>query len=114
MAITITLPEEIESKLQRRAETQHRSIEELALDILNDALQQEESVHSLDDVVARIQATPPNPRSIRTAQGSLAEALRSAPEDSDFDLATWKRDWAAVEAEMKAVTRTDDITEGRR
>jgi hypothetical protein len=31
----------------------------------------------------------------------------------DFDLAQWNTDWAAVEAEMRAMTRSDDLAEGR-
>ena len=66
---------------------------------------------NLDDPVAfagltaspfEIKAEPPNPAAIRPATGSLAEALQNAPEDPDFDLETWTRQWEAVEAEMKA------------
>jgi prevent-host-death family protein len=64
-------------------------------------------------LVERIMATPPNPATIRPATGSLAEALKNAPEDPDFDLETWTRQWDAVEAEMKAIDRADDIAEGR-
>lgn len=64
-------------------------------------------------LVERIKATPPNPAAIRPASGSLAEALQNAPEDPDFDLETWTRQWEAVEAEMKAIDRADDIAEGR-
>ena len=113
MAVTITLPDEMETKLQHKAQTQHRSVEELALDILGSALEQEEGFPTPEEVVAKIQATPPNPRSIRPARGSLAEALRSAPEDPDFDLASWEREWAAVEAAIKVIARADDIAEGR-
>ena len=45
--------------------------------------------------------------------GSLAEALQNAPHDPDFDLETWTRQWDAIEAEMKAIDRADDIAEGR-
>jgi len=65
-------------------------------------------------LVERIKATPPNPAAIRPATGSLAEALQNAPEDPDFDLETWTRQWAAIEAEIKAIDRADDIAEGRR
>ena len=51
-----------------------------------------------------IKATPPNPQSIRAAQGSLAEALKKAPNDPDFDLGQWEKNWSVVEAEMEAVT----------
>ena len=55
---------------------------------------------SPEEVVAKIQATPATPISLQPAKGSLANALRHAPEDPDFDLATWNQAWADVEAEM--------------
>ena len=36
----------------------------------------EEAFPTPEDVVAKIQATPPNSRTVRPARGSLAEALR--------------------------------------
>jgi hypothetical protein len=65
------------------------------------------------EVAAGFQVAPPDPRNLRLARGSLADALRAAPRDPDFDLAQWNREWAAVEAEMKAVTHTNDVAEGR-
>jgi hypothetical protein len=64
-------------------------------------------------LVERIKATPPNPAAIHPATASLAELLQNAPEDPDFDLETWTRQWEAIEAEMKAIDRADDIAEGR-
>jgi prevent-host-death family protein len=64
-------------------------------------------------LVERIKATPPNPAAIHPATASLAELLQNAPEDPDFDLETWTRQWDAIEAEMKAIDRADDIAEGR-
>lgn len=64
-------------------------------------------------LVERIKATPPNPAMIHPATASLADLLQNAPEDPDFDLETWTRQWQAVEAEMKAIDRADDIAEGR-
>lgn len=61
----------------------------------------------------QIKAEPPDPAACRPATGSLAEALQNAPEDPDFDLDTWTRQWEAVEAEIKAIDRADDIAEGR-
>ncbi len=83
MSITITLPEEIESRLQRKAEMQHRSIEEVAIDLLHSVLEQEDVGPSLDQVIRTIQGTPPDPNNIRSAEDSLATALRHAPEDPD-------------------------------
>lgn len=111
MTITISLPEDIEARLKRQAEKHCRSMEEVAVDILRDTLQ--ERFPSLSEIIEGIQSIPPDPDNIRGAQGSLSEALRNAPEAPDFDLESWKGEWATVEAEMEAITRADDIAEGR-
>jgi hypothetical protein len=113
MSLNITLPDKIEALLRRRAKAKKIPVEQLALGILINALEAEGSFPEPGEVVARIRATPPNPRSVRPATGSLAEALRNAPEDPDFDLAAWNQAWAAVETNMKTVTRANDIAEGR-
>jgi prevent-host-death family protein len=64
-------------------------------------------------LVERIKATPPNPAAIHPATASLAELLQNAPEDPDFDLESWTQQWQAIEAEMKAIDRANDIAEGR-
>lgn len=58
----------------------------------------------LEEVVAKIRAVPPNPHGVRPASGSLADALRNAPEDSDFDLVAWTQAWKMAEAEMETIT----------
>ncbi len=113
MATTITLPENLEVRLQQQARAQHRSVEAVALDMLQDALAPPSAYPSVDDVVAHIKATPPNPSNIRPARGSLAEVLHQAPSEADFDLNQWNTEWAAVEAEMRTMTHTDDLAEGR-
>jgi hypothetical protein len=100
--------------LKHRAEEKEMSVDDLVIDLLVNALTNElEDYPSLEEVVARIKASPPNPANIHPATASLAELLLNAPEDPDFDLETWKRDWANVEAEIKAIERANDITEGR-
>jgi hypothetical protein len=47
------------------------------------------------------------------SSGSLAEALQNASEDPDFELETWRHEWFRVEAEMKALSRANDVAEGR-
>lgn len=64
-------------------------------------------------LVERIKATPPNLAAIHPATASLGDLLQNAPEDPDFDLETWTQQWATIEAEMKAIDRADDISEGR-
>lgn len=113
MAVTITLPDELEARLQQRAKGLRLSLENLVLEILGRALGTDENFPTPDEVVAKIRATPPNPHGMRLAEASLAEALRKAPQDPDFDLATWNREWVEAEAEMKAATRMNAIAEGR-
>lgn len=109
MATNITLPDPLAARLQQQAEAQHRSVEDIALSILNDALEPAPVFPTVEDVVAKIKATPRNPDSTRPAAGSLADALRKAPSSPDFDLAQWNKDWEAVEAEMRAITHADDV-----
>ncbi|MFN8491551.1 MAG: hypothetical protein U0350_28395 [Caldilineaceae bacterium] len=106
--MTITLPDELANQLQKTAEAQQLSVEETAALILRSALQNEHFFPTLEQVVAKIKATPPNPLSIRPAQGSLADALRNAPHDPEFNLANWTRQWEAVEAEIRAMASASD------
>ena len=113
MSITITLPDDVQAQLQRAAESQRRSLEEVALDILANAAGAGPAVSTPEEVVARIRATSPNPKSIPAATGSLASALRNAPHVPDFDLGVWEHEWAVVESQIRATTRANDIAEGR-
>lgn len=113
MTITIELAESVLAGLKQEAVRQHVTVEELAGKILETAVE-ESSAESLEDLVARIKATPPDPAMTRPAKGDLAEALMASQDDPEFDLEEWKRNWAAVEREMAEVTRRDDIAEGRR
>lgn len=113
MTITITLPERLEQALEQAASRHQLSIEELTIQLLDEALTPASYVPSLDEIVARLKGSASNPALLRPAQGSLADALREAPTDPDFDLAAWQREWAEVETEVKAVTRANDLEEGR-
>lgn len=113
MTITIDLAESVLAGLKRHAERKQVTVEELAGKILESAME-EFPAESLEDLVARIKSMPPNPAMIRPAQGNLAEALKEAPEGIETDPDEWNRNWAAVEREMAAITRADDIAEGRR
>ena len=113
MSITITMPDEMGVQLQRKAKRERLSVEEWVIKLLGRVLQTDDTFPSLEEVVAQIQATPPNPNSLRPASGSLTDALRDSPHDPDFDLDIWNQEWATVEAEMKAITRANSIAEGR-
>lgn len=111
MEMTIKLPDDLETPLRRAADAQHRSAEDVALDILRAGLL--DDLLDLDTVVADIRATAPNPAGLRPAQGSLLTALVDEPVDERFDPADWQREWAIVETEMATMTRADDRAEGR-
>ena len=66
-----------------------------------------------EEAVELIRATPANPAQIRSAIVNLAEVLQAAPSDPAFDLESWQRRWAEVEADLKSLTRANDVIEGR-
>jgi hypothetical protein len=43
----------------------------------------------------------------------LAQSIAAEDPNEPFDQTEWDRQWDAVEAEMKARDRADDIAEGR-
>ena len=104
MAITITLDDDLVAGLENRAKKQQLSVEQFAIGILTEAVEESESV-TPREAVARIQATAPNSSQIRPATANLADVLNAAPDDPCFDLESWNRQWSVVEAELKAITR---------
>jgi plasmid stability protein len=112
MTITITLADDLVVELKDRAKKQQLSVEQYVIRILTDALAGSEAV-TLRETVAAIQATLPNLAHVRPATADLADLLRGAPGDPGFDLEDWKRQWSVVDAEMKALTRANDVAEGR-
>ena len=112
MAITITLDDDLLAKLTRSANRQRLTVEQIAISILTTAVQDTESI-TPHQAVASIPGTMANLSQVRLAQGSLADALRVAPpSDPSFDLESWNRQWSDVEAELKAITRANDVAEG--
>lgn len=124
MSITITLPDMLAAKLETEAMARNQSAEEVAVELLDHALaaEPEETEHfplTLEEVVAKIRSLPLDPSLIRQPMGSLEEYLekslaKEAEENVEFDQEAWQRDWNAFEVELKAVSRANDIAEGRR
>jgi hypothetical protein len=87
------------------------------LDLLNAtdlAAKKATAVKTPEQVVAAAQARPLRSENVIQPQGSLLAALQTpATEDDEFDLNEWTDHWRAVEAEMKAITAQNDLTEGR-
>jgi plasmid stability protein len=113
MTITITLEDDVVAGLQHRAERRQRSVEELAVEILTAAVEDLELSTPLE-VVGRMQASKPNTDQIRPATASLATLLQASPDDPDFNLNDWQRQWAAVSSERAEITHANDVAEGRR
>jgi len=113
MTITIHVGDPLANRLQRRASSRRLTPEQLALDILADALDPAKAPHETPDtVVTRIRSTPSSAEILRPATGSLREALELSPSDSAFDLAQWTTDWHAVEQEIKMTSRSNALSEG--
>jgi hypothetical protein len=62
---------------------------------------------TLEDVVADIKRRGPGVPNYREATASLKELLENAPHDPNFKLEEWTREWAKVEAEMRAAEVRD-------
>lgn len=113
MVITVHVADPLANRLQRWASSRRLTPEQLALDILADALDPAKAPHeTLDTVVTRIRSTPSSAETLRPATGSLREALGLSLSDPTFDLAQWTMDWHAVEQEMKSTSRSNALSEG--
>ena len=113
MPTSVVLPDPLTRRLEEKAASQNQSLDEFVLDALEQALEEEDEEPTLEEVVAKIRATPRDPSRFHPATESLAGILSDAPEDPTFDSEEWNREWAKVEAEMKAITRANDRAEGR-
>jgi phage I-like protein len=126
MSVTITIQDPLAIQIQNEARARKRPLEEVVNSLLTQALAEKSQADAFtltpEEVVAKIQALPPNPSAFRPATGSLAEILAASiaaePKDEPFDQEAWDRQWDAIEAEMKALDqrksleRMNDIIEG--
>ncbi|MFL5805749.1 MAG: hypothetical protein ACJ8CR_28930 [Roseiflexaceae bacterium] len=115
MTTTITLPDRLVEQLQQQATARRRSVEALVIEYVEAALTDETTNEekSLDALVERIKAMPPNPLDLYPKQSNLAEVLReleAAETDDDDQTAAL----IAAEAELQAINESDDRVEGRR
>lgn len=116
MTLTISLPIEVQEKLEKRAKAVKWSVEQMATHLLDEALsitvRPSKEELTPEDVVARILSFPPKPQNVRASVGSLSDALRESKPDYTFDLKKWTEEWAVVEAEMKAIEQADRLADG--
>lgn len=112
MALMIQLRDPLLQRLQLKAKESHLSVEEFVLDVLSEAVEEEEPFPTPEEVALKIKNTPPNPASFRPPVGSLAEALRKIPSDPDFDMDAWMEEWHRFEQELKDLDRRERIADG--
>lgn len=111
MTLTISLPIEAQEKLEKRAKAVKWSVEEMATHLLDDVL--DDPTPTIEEVLARIKSLPPTltlPDQVDIH--AWQEALRNPPDAPDFDEEVWNKQWAAVEEEMRAITKANAIAEG--
>ena len=131
MPLTITFPDELATTLRTKAETFDQSVDEFTISFLARAFNgtpyyypiieeqkhedEEEDELTLEELVAKIKATPPDPTAIHPPTESLLDILLNSPPepDPDFDPEEWNQQWAQYEAEMKARSLADEIEERR-
>lgn len=105
---TIALPVDLELRLRQEAAANNVPLQELTLGLLAEAVENRKRQQTLRDVVGKIKRMPASPYGLRPAGGSLAEALKKAPLDPQFDLAEWQLKWSLVEAELRALAQPQD------
>ncbi len=121
MQITLTLPELVADRLEQQATQLNVSLGDLALKLFSDGLvaetvaspspnaaqngQRENGLSSLQEVVARIQATPPNPAAVVLPTQTIeeVEAIWQANSACETDISPeeWDRLWAKFEQALK-------------
>ena len=71
MTLTVTLPDPLALQLKSRAKVQKVPLAQMVADMLFNVLEREPAIEqTLEELVAEIKATPPNPASFRAATGS--------------------------------------------
>jgi hypothetical protein len=115
MALQISLPEELAGELTRRATQQRRTAQEIVIDLLNGLLgiEKDDEFETPEQVVARIKALPRDTAITPAPKEMVAAAQARSTTDENFDLAQWTEEWRIAEAEIREMTRQDDIREGR-
>ncbi|MEM7798583.1 MAG: hypothetical protein AAF633_05275 [Chloroflexota bacterium] len=109
MTLSISLSQSLEAKLKRKAEQRKVRPEQLAHDLLELALDESDlDLPSMEELVRKIRALPKDKNVISLPKASLADALRGAPTDPNFDLDTWESEWARAEKELEKLNRNDN------
>jgi len=77
----------------------------------------DEDIPTVEEVVAQIKATPPNPKTLvrptKTVEQLMADLEAEPRPKSTITPSEWDSMWAEFEQELKENDRQDDIIEGR-
>ena len=115
MATVITLPDELSKRLKPQADDQHMALDAYVIDVLrrfSELPNPTVYIEPVETLMARIKALPPSTPKTYPGVQSTTHALKRFVDDATFDAAAWDRDWAAVEAEINTISRTDRMSEG--
>lgn len=131
MPLTITFPDELATTLRTKADSFNQPVDQFTISFLDRAFNgtphyapiveelkyedDEDDELTLEELVAKIKATPPDPRAIHPPTESLLDILLNSPPEPepDFDAEKWDQQWAQYEAEMKARSLADEMEERR-
>lgn len=143
MPAMVTLPDTVIDQLEERAAALQLSADELAVQLIRDGLRREpapngaasgrhpeptasteedvllkeEDFPTLEEVVAMIKATPPNPDAIYYGEkvGDLTylQELIDNPPTNTITKEEWEREWWPIRAEMNQRDRLEDIPESK-
>lgn len=76
-----------------------------------------EDTPTVEEVVALIKATPPNPKTLvrptKTVEQLMADLENSPSQESTVTPSEWDSMWSEFEQQLKENDRQDDIDEGR-
>jgi hypothetical protein len=117
MTVSIALPDRLAGRLQRQADIQHRSLEDMTLSIIEQSLTDTEADAEFFDLLARARATARPPQYVIQPTGTIDDLDRLLAKDrpiSAEEQEEWQREWRKVEAEMEARDVADAIREGPR
>ena len=108
MTLTITLPEPLNELLERKATRLQIPIDELATKLLSDVLLDEaEDEPTLEEIVARIQALPPNPEGFQRAERAhdlaYIDWLLANPPTDTMTMEEWEQFWPEIEQKIEAM-----------
>lgn len=122
MTLTISLPDNLTSRLLSQAQSRHVPVDQLAVDLLTQALHDAEQLSVQDDLiklVEKIRSTHRDPLLVQPPSASLKDLLAmpitpSCNGEPILSPEEWDQAWVSFESEERAMRRANEIAEGNR